>query len=434
MGAVRAFLTPAQGPYNLAVFRIVLFGLMFVLAWDSGPRSFAALPEELFDPPAYSVFRVLPVSVVLVAIAQAVLLVGAALAAVGLWTRVAAPVAVAAGVYFWGVVEAYGRVGHSRHHLIWFGAVIAVSACADALSVDARRRGGGEPPPSRAYGVPLRLVWILLGLIYFVPGCWKVATQGLGWASPENMRSILRLQWFTKAPEWHPPVALDQYPVILVVLGLGVLVFELSALPLMLWRWGRRAFISAGVAFHAGTHLLMGIAFWPLVVTYVALVDWEKLRTRRGRAPRPGPVVARSSAPVLVVGVALVLAVSAAGVRHARNSWPIAAYPTFADRFAPVAQRIVVDLGAGPPVDLRRGFPWMDDAHYLGVMASTLRAAPRDQSRKLDAVWRDVHRRPPFVGSDQVTFVRQELRLADDGSGTVTRETRLHTIWVTTTR
>jgi hypothetical protein len=58
------------------------------------------------------------------------------------------------------------------------------------------------------------------------------------------------------------------------------LAFELGS-PLAIARPLRWIVLGAGVLFHLGTWLFLGISFWPLVATYLVCVPWTRLAAGR---------------------------------------------------------------------------------------------------------------------------------------------------------
>src|SRR6185503_19451812 len=120
-----------------------------------------------------------PINPTLAGAASLVFIVACVGAILGLFTRTSAIVAVVTGLYVLGIPQFYGKIDH-YHHLLWFGAILAASRCGDALSIDAIRagwkradRGDIEPPAAaRAYHLPIALILVLLGLVYFFPGFW----------------------------------------------------------------------------------------------------------------------------------------------------------------------------------------------------------------------------------------------------------------------
>src|SRR5262249_40572310 len=78
--------------------------------------------------------------------------------------------------------------------------------------------------------------------------------------------------------------------------------------------------------FHAGTALVMGLDFLPLLLYYPTLIDWGRLL-----GPPGEPVAApASNRPLHRLGVGLAVGVTLAGLAHL-NSWPFSVMPTFAE-------------------------------------------------------------------------------------------------------
>lgn len=157
---------------SLAIFRIVV-GVVLLRLPDlhAAPR-WASLPESVRVPPVglEAIASVVPITPELARGAYGVLLAAVIAGTVGLATRASWLVVTLVGLYLLGIPQLAGSVFH-YHHLLWFAALLAASPSGDALSIDAwiaRRRGRGVAPDRHAaYGLPLRFVWILIGLIFF---------------------------------------------------------------------------------------------------------------------------------------------------------------------------------------------------------------------------------------------------------------------------
>jgi predicted DCC family thiol-disulfide oxidoreductase YuxK len=298
LGALlRRFVTEPDGPFNLAVFRIVFFATVPIFAPDLAQvRALTALPERLLVPP----WGLGPVlgdlrSVTAVSVAHALLVGGSVTACLGLLTRTSAAVVTLSGVYYLGLAELYGKVNHF-HHLVWLSAIFAVSRSGDALSLDAVIRavrgrsphGIGPPLRSLAYSLPLRFTWILLGIVYLFPGFWKAFQLGYHWLEPSTLASHLWQKWY-ELGGYRPPVRIDQVPALLVAGALATVLFELGFILLLFTRRTRVIAALAGLGFHNSTAVMMKISFLSLQAVYVSLIDWERLSrrmfARRGRAP-----------------------------------------------------------------------------------------------------------------------------------------------------
>jgi predicted DCC family thiol-disulfide oxidoreductase YuxK len=276
------FFGAAGDPVNLAVFRVVLFASMLHLFDLPRYAWYGALPHELIVPPAglASLLHHVPITPPLAWGVGCLFQIACVAAMVGLATRLSTTLAVVTGLYVLGLPQVYGKVDH-YHHLLWFAAIVAASPAGAALSVDALlrawRRGHVEPRhPARAYAVPLRLVWVLMGVIYFFPGFWKLWNAGFEWIFTENLRLILHAKW-SEFPAWRPVFRVDRYPLIYMSAAAGTVLFELSFLWLVFFRRLRAWLVVAGLGFHNASGVFMRIWFVHLQTMYVSFVDWARL-------------------------------------------------------------------------------------------------------------------------------------------------------------
>jgi len=289
---LRAFFGAVGHPLNLAVFRIALFYSVFASVNVEFFVGLSRTPREFLVPPAGLgwLLASLPVGPDLMEGAARLLLLSSVLAMLGVYTRVSAVVVVVLGFYVLGVPQLFGKVNH-YHHLLWFAAILAASPCGDALSIDALRRawkgadsGNVEPPgESRAYALPLRLVWLLIGVMYFFPGFWKWWSAGIDWALSDNLRFIMYTRW-TEVGDWTPFFRIDRYPLLYQAGAAGTIAFELSFIFLIFFPRLRLLAVAQALAFHTMTRVLMQIWFDSLVRCYVAFFDWHAICRRVGRA------------------------------------------------------------------------------------------------------------------------------------------------------
>lgn len=286
--AVRLFFAETTSPFNLAIFRIVVFFLCYTTYNDAHLRWFAHIPKDLVVAPAGLGFiiRHLPMGDTAIAIISSVFTVACFCAMLGLFTRYSALLTVITGFYTLGLPQFYGKVNH-YHHILWFAILLAFSPCADVLALDAirsawRRADQGDTsalPASRLYAVPLRFVWLLISLIYFFPGLWKTASAGFAWAFSDNLRNLMYSAWFVK-DGWHPPFRIDRVPLLCELAGLGTIIFEISFVFLVLRARTRLLACFMGLGFHNGTNLFMRISFANLQWCYVAFLDCATLLSR----------------------------------------------------------------------------------------------------------------------------------------------------------
>ena len=284
MQRVRSFFCSAAEPLNLAVFRLVLFAWLLRLIARTDYTRFVQMPAGLrVPPPGYeSFFHWIPLQVSWVAAAQTLALISCAAAMVGVMTRASAAVACVCATYLLGLPEIFGKIDHLGHHLIWFSAILAAAPSGDALSIDAlraawRRADRGDtapPPPSVAYALPLRFVWLLIGVIYLFPGVWKLHA-GTDWFASDNIKYLMYQFWSEKG--FLPAFRIDRYPLLYRASGLGTIVFETSFVFCLFFPRLRLLALTGGVFFHWMTKIYLGIFFHSLLLCYAAFVDWSWL-------------------------------------------------------------------------------------------------------------------------------------------------------------
>src|SRR2546430_2424731 len=102
-----------------------------------------------------------------------------------------------------GIPQSYGKIDF-YHFMIWFALLLSLSRCADVLSFDALLRAlkrrdrtvTTAPKPSLCYGLPLKFVWILMGVNYFFGGLWKLIDGRWNWLFGENLRYHIYNRWY----------------------------------------------------------------------------------------------------------------------------------------------------------------------------------------------------------------------------------------------
>lgn len=357
LGLVTDFFHAQAPPLNLAIFRIlVCFALLFHAPHSS---DYLTLPGTFLQVPFGSeiIFLLTPKSQSWNDVLWWGFAISCLCGIVGLYTRSALAVAAATSLFVYGLPQFFGKVDHS-HHLVWFAVLLACSPCGDALSVDrwrAARFGrteGMDLLQARKYALPLRIVWLSMGLIYFFSGAWKLLAVGWDWALGDNIKYTLYHKWF-ELGGYRPPFSVDAYPLLYRSFGLAALVFELGFIVAIFLAPLRRLLVVAGLAFHAWIYVFLDIKLYGLPWCYVALIDWAGLWRRLSgsnefpllvRAPRAesGPNASETLA-VRVAGATLIAGVILSGATHL-SSWPFAVYPTFAVEYGPRIATLRVDV------------------------------------------------------------------------------------------
>jgi hypothetical protein len=344
-----------ESPVGLALLRIVVPLVILrspelhdAPALARHPERLAALPEGL------GLLARLPLTEGVVRALVVLTVSSAATALLGYRTRLSLGVLTASGLLVFSLSQREGAVLHDMH-LFWMTALLAASRAGDAWSLDAW--GQPRPGPSIAYGVPLQLARLLLGVVYFFPGVHKLAASGARWMTSANLIGQLHAKWL----ENHalPLVRIDLHPRLCALGAALVVAFELSFFVLALCRRTRPLALLAGLAFHAATQLLLFIPFMSLWACHVVLLDGahlERIEGRlrallglapvdrdgagdRGEGSDPGVAQgedgeqdkgdARWPRGALAVGGMIAVAAGAQGARGQTQAYPVACYPTF---------------------------------------------------------------------------------------------------------
>jgi len=296
---LKRFLFASTAAMNLAVLRVVVFGMLFYLLFTEPILNYAAWPREMFQWPAVGglILSRLPLSVEIVEPLLVIAMATTAMAAIGFFSRTSGLISIVLATYLLGIPQSSGKVNH-MHHVLLIGLLVSLARSGDALSLDSlwqaiRRADRGQvAPPRRAvrYGLPLRLSMVLLALVYFFPGFWKVATNGPEWIFSDNLNNQLLQKWF-ELEHYRPPLPIHELPFSSQMGALTAVVFELGFVLAIFWRRSRALWAVLGLAFHNLTRLLMNISFMSLQAMYVMFVDWQRLLAWLGRKAYGKPMV-----------------------------------------------------------------------------------------------------------------------------------------------
>ena len=173
-------------------------------------------------------------------------------------------------------VNSLGKVTHATVPLLYTIAFLALAPCDRVLSLRAWLRGRPASPLSPDARWPIELAVVALVAYYWKAGVAKLLESGLAWADGATLQFYLlmsRTTWGT----W-----LAGFPAACAALSACSLAFELGS-PLAIARPLRWTVLGAGVLFHLGTWIFLGITFWPLVATYLVCVPWTRLARATGR-------------------------------------------------------------------------------------------------------------------------------------------------------
>lgn len=278
-----------DSPINIAIFRIVLFGYILrtfdlqEIVWLS------EVPTELRVPPFGLgwLLEYLPTDTVSLTWLGRSFILFIIMAMIGIFTHFSSSMVVILGIYLLGIPNFYGKVDH-YHHLLWFAALLASCRSGDALSIDAiinaiRKADKGIITPiksAKSYALPLRFVWILMGIVYFFPGFWKLFGGGYQWIFSDNLVNHFYQIWFEL--QWRPNFPIENHPFLYESGALLSIIFELTVILLVLTPKTRILVFISGLLFHNFTYLFMRIPFFALQICYVAFINWDRVFSRVG--------------------------------------------------------------------------------------------------------------------------------------------------------
>lgn len=465
---VLSLLRVESAPLNLAIFRIVVFLWIFDATNPVQLSRMAESPFALITAPLglkWYAQWFLPNGQLVLWLAWTLKAL-AIFAALGLVSRLSAGLTTVLAWAVLGIPNLFGKTNHGVMFLIWFSALLTFSRASDVLSLDSilrqyrgLSRGQWQPPVAHErYGLPLRLVLVFLGLLYFFPGFWKIFGGGWDWINGQIFHAYLVEKWFTM--NWKPVVRLDLYPKMMAFLATAGAVFEIGFVFLILTRF-RRWVAVAGILFHQFTRFFMQITFTRLQWMYVAAVDWygmirflvrkvwgEKalevsiatggaLTNLRGAllvsagflsvTPAFSPTVVvvrhrsrREFVPLSVVAGFIFVGLMLTGFMRIQG-WPFACFPTFAHNPGFIVDSVHLQIktadGSMQEIDLlhhpkiRRHFP----GEVLRVVLGKIVRAPNENSReeKARAFLQSIS---PFVKSirnaQTLTFWNQKINLS----------------------
>lgn len=381
-------------PTSLAGLRIAACGTALTVVAGEHLPSLAALPRGMADDMGvFDLARAVPGFERLLASAPALAALQAATAAllvlalVGWRTRLTLPAAAVGYLLLGGALRAFSRFFHAGLAPVYLLLILAFAPCADALSLDRRRRvrsaaGDAEPPPDPETPRPVDgaarfAVWTALALVYLESGLSKLRDGGFLWWHPVNLRTVVyRDSLAPMAFDFDLGLAAAAAPDLLfAAAGLGALAVELVYPAVLLSARARRLLPAAAAALHAGILLVQNVAFFDLVLLQALFYDWRwalpgRRATGEERAASPAAAAighdptrwARRLAAVFLVVWALRL-----------ELYPLSAMQMYADRDTTGEVeylRVTAELrsGAVTPAPLEEAIPALADSRYRWVL------------------------------------------------------------------
>lgn len=281
----RWLLAPAP-PTRLASVRILVaaYCTIFLIARFGSYWSSLSLPRRQWEPvgPLWFLDEPLPLGIARL-ILLGTIVIGAA-ATIGWRWRFTGP-AFAVGFLVVATLRmSWGHVIHTENLAVLHLLVIGwASGAADAWSVDARQQSRPPTEPTYRYGVPLRLMAVILVITYVLAGWMKLRNGGSDWLTGDVLRNQIAYDNLRKellgSP--HSPVGgwVVQFGWPFHPIAWVTVLVELGAPLALLGGRIRTLWALSAWAFHVGILVLMAISFpYPLTgVAYVCLFRAERV-------------------------------------------------------------------------------------------------------------------------------------------------------------
>ena len=182
--------------------------------------------------------------------------------------------------------NSWGQIMHTDNLFVLHVVVLAVTPCADRLSMDARRREKPALTIDARYGWPIRLMIAICALAYLLAGVAKISNSGLDFVGGETLRNYVGFDNVRKLElgSIHSPLGawLLPYPGVFAVLAWLSFGLELSAPLAVIVRKFGKVWALLVWGFHIGVLALMAIGFVYQLsfVAFFPFFDVEKLWDR----------------------------------------------------------------------------------------------------------------------------------------------------------
>lgn len=343
------FFLVADSPHNLALLRILFFGFMAITCWlypNFQKAYFELEPQAL--PFMQWYIELVNLSADQYVVTCRLAAVVNFFIAIGLFTT---PMLVVNSVFIFVVIATpnfYGKLFH-QHLWIWIPWILTFSRCADVFSVDALiKKNQGAPStiaPSIEYGLPLRLIWITFGVVYFFPGFQKLWEGGFDWALTDSMLNQIYVEW-QQHYGWRSAIPVERFPWLVKTGGLVVILFEIAYIFLLLTKSTRWVAIVGGLIFHVITGLTLRIWFPPVLWMYVFYVNWAGLFGLSNRATvAPWSQAVRNR---MMIGVTATLFFFNSLFGFAAiYSYPFTSFPGYSQIYSGELEVLVIEMRTG---------------------------------------------------------------------------------------
>ncbi len=253
---------------RLAALRIIIGGFALGYVVIRGPylMGYADFDASQFEPTGVtSVLSGTLPDDVLRALVAITIVTGVAFVA-GAGYRVTGPIFAMLLLFVTGYRNSFGQIFHTENLMVIHVMVLTLAPAADAVSLDAWRRGQTRTPePDGRYGWAIQLMCLLTVLTYFISGQTKLRNAGLEWVTTDSLRNFIAYDNLRKAELGDTysfiGAALVAHGWLFKPLAAFALAVELGAPLAMLGGRVAKLWALSAWLFHVGVLVVMAILF-----------------------------------------------------------------------------------------------------------------------------------------------------------------------------
>lgn len=280
---IRKFLFVRSLPYSLAMTRILYFtysALLHLAYYFQNHENIGKLNKQPL-PGIGWLIEIIPVTPEVYTWFALGGVFVAVMAAIGYRTRLFMVLHAISVFYVFATPNFFGKLWHEQL-IIWIGWIMACSPAADVLSVDALLGRSKVQVHPMGYGFHLRTIWLHFGFIYFFAGIYKLWLCGFDWALSSSMINQVQMEWFEHF-DTLPIFRIDHFPMVLMVGGLVVILFEMAYIIMLFHDRLRWVSVFGALIMHNTIGTFMYIFFLEMLqLFYLVFIPWNKLWEQMG--------------------------------------------------------------------------------------------------------------------------------------------------------
>lgn len=407
------FLEP-QLPYSISIFRILFFSyLAFIYYIEYSMLPTVSLSNKVPLPLIGWLIDILPINADIYICFLYLGIVCCLFIVIGFKTRFFLIINSICVFYIIATPNFFGKLWHEQF-VIWIVWFFMFSRCYDVFSIDAFINKTAIVK-SANYTFPIRFVWIQFGIIYFWAGFYKLWDSGFEWSFGSSMINQVQLEW-VQAYDKVPGVRIDQYPIVLYLGGLLVIIFELAYILFVLrpkWRW---ISFFGGLLMHNLIGYFMYISFRTLLqIFYIFYIDFNSLfsKIKSKFAIQNG-----FSKVSLFSGISILIFNFFFGMFHI-DTYPFSSYPSYS-AIIPDQVKIIEFRSKNlnktvHQIGLENHFRWEDYGWLEDNLIKDFQSG-KDVNKRLADYWQIwVKRNPQLQSCDTVEVYLTQRPVAPEG-------------------